>query len=409
VPNIPIFYSCFPKNLVNNVNGWGSFSKPVLDKNIGKLLSLDIDYGTPDLCSLRCPHCFRKDNKADSDGGGVHRIIYHDRMIKIIEEAKDLGLKSVKFLGAGEPLEAETAESKRSVKSNVEGESPEFHFLEFLRYLKGKRIVPSIFTKGHVIGDDNLVKRYYSRYGISTGEELAEELNRANASILLGFNSFDTNVQDAMVGSLGPKAIIKDYTKKRNRALELLVNAGFNKFNPTHLCLAINPVTKANYPEVLEIYKWARVRNLYPIVCPTMVSGRCAIQTAWEKINPTDEQLIDMYTKIYEFNIREGIQTLEQIKEEGISPYAGGNPCNQIGCGMYITITGTVLRCPGDDVSILGNIWTDSLKDIWLRSENYRLYRGKFNCGCPPKMGKSIPRNLFAEVIRRLENDWKRG
>jgi MoaA/NifB/PqqE/SkfB family radical SAM enzyme len=393
LPDIPIVYEDkFPENFVNDVNGWGSFSKQILQDNFGKLLSLDIDYGAK--CSLFCPHCFRRKNKADRVGVGPHKIMDHDKIIKVIEEAKKLGLKSVKFLGAGEPFEAETSK---------------FRFLEFLRYLKKSNppIIPSIFTKGHVIGNDDLVKQYYSIYGISTGEELVEELKKVNASILLGFNSFKKEVQDKMVGASEPRAKIKDYTEKRNRALELLVKAGFNKHNPTHLCLAVNPITNDNIDEAFEIYKWARVRNLYPIVCPTMISGLCA-DDAWRTINPPYEKLIDLYTKIYEFNIEKGIQTLEQIKEEGVSSYAGGHPCNQIGCGMYLTLTGTVLRCPGDDTTVLGNIWKESLKDIWLKSENYGR-SGTFNCGCPPKWGKSIPYNLFTEVIIRLEKMQKQG
>ena len=405
IPDIPIIYEdTFPKDFINDVNGWGSYSKQILEDNIGKLLSLDIDYGTSENCSLNCPHCFRKENKADSNGGGLHKIIDHEKMITIVKEAKQLGLRSVKFLGAGEPFEAETFESdiKQSLRNGSVDQPPEFHFLEFLRELKKMDIVPSIFTKGHVIGDDNLARKFYSGYGISTGRELVEELMEVNASILLGFNSFRTEIQDKMVGASSRQAKVKKYTKKRNRALELLVEAGFNKFNPTHLCLAVNPVTKQNYDEVLEIYKWARLRNLYPIVCPTMISGRCADEKVWHRITPPGEKMIELYTKIYEFNIEKGIQTLEHIREEGVSAYAGGHPCNQIGCGMYLTVTGTVLRCPGDDVTVLGNIWKESLTDIWLKSENYRR-SGEYNCRCPPKSDKSIPSELYARVIERLE------
>jgi MoaA/NifB/PqqE/SkfB family radical SAM enzyme len=373
IPNVPVVYKKkFPKNFINNVNGWGSFSKQTLEDNNGKLLSLDIDFGK--VCSLNCPHCFRRNNKVDA--GNVKSMNYDD-IIKVVKQAKKLGLKSVKFLGAGEPFE-------------------EKRFLEFLRDLKKLNITTSIFTKGHVIGDDNLVNKYYSDYGISTGKELVEELKKVNASILLGFNSFDTETQDKMVGG------IKGYTIKRNRALELLVEAGFNKHNPTHLCLASNPITNDNYDDIFEIYRWGRVRNLYVIVCPTMISGRCAKMESWKKITPSSKRLTDLYTKIYKFNIEKGIQTLRQIEEEGISSYAGGNPCNQIACGMYITLTGTVLRCPGDDTTVFGSIWKEPLKDIWLKSENYGK-AGTFNCGCPPKYGKSIPHNLFTETMKRLK------
>jgi MoaA/NifB/PqqE/SkfB family radical SAM enzyme len=373
IPNIPVVYEgTFPRNFVNDVNGWGSFSKRILQDNIGKLLSLDIDFGN--FCSLNCPHCFRRNNRVDF---GEKRLMEYEDIIGIIKQGRELGLRSVKFLGAGEPFEDE-------------------RFLEFLRDLRKLNITPSIFTKGHVIGNNDLVKKYYSRYGISTGEELVEELRKTDASVLLGFNSFDAEIQDKMVGGE------KSYTTKRNRALELLVEAGFNKHNPTHLCLAVNPVTNENYDGVLEIYKWARVRNLYVIVCPTMISGRCAEEHAWRKITPPGEKLIDLYTEIYKFNIEKGIQTLEKIKEDGVSSYAGGHPCNQIACGMYVTLTGTVLRCPGDDTTVLGSIWKESLEDIWLKSENYGR-SGTFNCGCPPKWGKSIPYNLFTEVIIKLE------
>lgn len=372
VPEIPIvFEDRFPKNFMNDVNGW-AFSREELRKNMGKILTLDIDFGN--YCALNCPHCFRKSNKVDSDN---KRLMQYNDIIDLIGQAKKLGLKSVKFLGAGEPFE-----NKR--------------FLEFLRELKKLKIIPAIFTKGQVIGDDTLVKKYYSDYGISTGEELVEELKIVDASILLGFNSFDSIVQDRMVGN------VNGYTGKRNRALELLVNAGFNKHNPTHLCLIPTPITNSNYGEIFELYKWARIRNLYVVACPPMVSGRCSSKSAWKKITPSAKKLVELYSKIYQFNIEKGIQTLKQIELDGISSYAGANPCNQIACGMYVTLTGKVLRCPGDDVTVFGSVWENSLKEIWEKSENYSR-AGMFNCGCPPKMGKSIPFNLFSSTLLNLK------
>lgn len=371
-PNVPIvFKNKFPKDFINSIEGWGFFSRRELKKNKGKLLTLDIDFGN--FCTLNCPHCFRRSNKVDN---GEHRTMSYEDILDLVREAKKLGLRSVKFLGAGEPFQ-----DKR--------------FLEFLRELKKLKIASSIFTKGHVIGDDVEVKKWYSHYGITTGVELVKELKKLNVSILLGFNSFDTEIQDKMVGG------IKGYALKRNRALELLVKAGFNKYNPTRLCLAANPITNENYDEILEIYKWGRARNLYVVVCPTMVGGRCAKEESWNRITPSVDKLIDLYTKIYKFNLEKNIQTVKQIQEEGISSYAGGHPCNQIACGMYVTLTGKVLRCPGDDITLFGDVWTESLKDIWLKSENHKR-AGTFNCGCPPKLGKSIPINLFHEVTSRL-------
>jgi len=373
IPKIPIvFKNKFPKDFINNVAGWGSFNSEELTKNKGKLLMLDIDFGN--LCTLNCPHCFRRNNKVDL---GKTKKMDYDDITKLILNAKKLGLKTVKFLGTGEPFE-----DKR--------------FLEFLRFLTKQDIYAAIFTKGHVIGDNNLVAKYNTQYGITTGKQLVAELKKLKVSILLGFNSFDTDTQDKMVGN------VKGYTLKRNKALKLLVEAGFNKTNPTRLCLAINPITHKNYDSIFEMYRWARVRNLYPIICPTMISGRCAEKYQWHKITPSKKKLVDLYTKIYKWNIEKGIQTLEQIKKEGISPYAGVMPCNQVACGMYITLTGKVLRCPGDDITIFGDIWKTPLEKIWKNSENYKR-SGTFNCGCPPKIGKSIPTDMFKEIMKNLQ------
>ena len=79
---------------------------------------------------------------------------------------------------------------------------------EFLRFLKDLDIIPLIFTKGHVIGDDRLANLWNSDYGITNSKKLVEELKKVNASILLGFNSFDNEKQDKMIGG------IKGYTLK---------------------------------------------------------------------------------------------------------------------------------------------------------------------------------------------------
>ncbi|MFA6269432.1 MAG: radical SAM protein, partial [archaeon] len=298
-PSVSIVYpNKFPKNFSNNLNGWG-YSEEVLKKNKGRILTLDIDFGN--VCSLNCPHCFRRNNRVDV---GKNKLMDYGDIVSLVREAKKLGLRDVKFLGAGEPFQDEK-------------------FLDFLRELKKLDVIPCIFTKGHVIGDDNEVAKWFGHEGITTGEQLVDELNKVNASILLGFNSFDSQVQDSMVGG------VKGYTLKRNRALELLVNAGFNKSNPTRICLASNPVTKENYSQLFEIYSWARVRNMLAIVCPTMVSGRCGEEKSWGKITPSEDKLVELYTRIYEFNIKKGIQIFSQIEKAGISAYAGIQPCNQ--------------------------------------------------------------------------------
>lgn len=369
IPNIPIKFTRFPNNYVNDINGW-SFDKATIEANKGKLLTLDIDYGS--YCSLNCPACFRKKNTIDD----VKHELQFDNLVDVILQAKKLGLRSVKFLGAGDPFE-------------------NYGFLKFIRFLKEQDVIPLIFTKGHVIGDDELVIKYFGEYGIHKGKELVKELNKCNVSIMLGFNSFDDEIQAKMVGRK------PDYIHVRNRALELLVEEGFNESNPTRLALAINPVTIWNIDETYEMYQWGRLRNLYCIVTPTMISGR-AKDRMWAKITPLEEKLIKLYTDIYRFNIETNLQTIEQLKEEGISSYAGGHPCNQVATGLYVSLNGKVLSCPGGEENVEGNYWEKSIEEIWFNSMNFNERAGKFNCGCIAKDGKSIPDNFYKKVVYNI-------
>ena len=285
-PDVPIVFEKFPNNYINDINGW-AFDKETIENNKGKLLTLDIDYGS--YCSLNCPTCFRYNNTIDN----VKNELQFDNLVEVIKQAKPLGLRSVKFLGAGDPFENKG-------------------FLDFLRFLKEEDVIPLIFTKGQVLGSDSSVVKYFGEYGILTGEQLVKELDDCGTSIMLSINSFDDKIQGKMVGRP------KEYIHVRNRALELLVKQGFNKGNPTRLAVINSPVTIWNYDEAFEIYKWGRLRNLYTVITPTMISGRAKDRT-WKAVNPTEEQLTNLYSKIYQFNIETNLQTIEQIKEENPS------------------------------------------------------------------------------------------
>ena len=388
IPDVPVLIKGkFPKGFVNDVKGW-AFSKDKVKETLldgtPKLLTLDIDFGL--VCSLNCPHCFRRSvnlNKLKQNS------MTYEESVNLIKEAKKLGLESIKFLGAGEPFENK-------------------QFLDFLIDLKKLGITPCIFTKGHVIGDDKLVKRYYGHHGITTGKQLAQKLMELDVSILLGFNSFDTRTQNAMVAKDGICGV-KDYTTKRNKALKLFVDAGFNKTNPTRIALIAAPITPKNIKHILEIYKWGRVRNLYVVSCPTMVSGRGKeqqkAQNAYYGQSKFEDEIIDLYTKINIWNIKKGLTSLEKLREEGISAYAGCHPCNQASSGMYITLKGLTIRCPGRDdeqSTFCEDIRKADLKKVWKNSENGKR-AGTFNNRCPAKDGRTIPVRLYSEVLRNVE------
>ncbi len=368
VPDIPAKYDHFPVGYINDVRGW-AFDAGTIANNVGKLLTLDLDFG--DKCSLNCPFCFRRSNSVDAD---KHALQFAD-LVRLIDDAKKLGLRTVKFLGAGEPLENEG-------------------FLDFLEFLKDRDIVSVVFSKTGLIGDDARVAQMFSDRGIKTGDALADFLLKCGVSVVQGFNSFDEDVQCSMMGC-GNGVV-----QRRNRTLEVLYSTGFADCVPTRLAIGVNPVTRLNVGEALEIYEWARLRNIYAIVTPTMISGR-EKGDAWRTITPSEDDLVALYAAIYAFNIRTGLTTPEQLLREGVSAYAGGHPCNQVAAGLYVTLNGVVLSCPGCEAKVEGNIWLQPIGDIWRQSRNFTR-SGTFNCGCVAKDGKSIPASLYENVLNRL-------
>lgn len=372
IPSIPKkFEGKFPDNFQNTFPYWGFFSREDLKAKEGKLLLLDLDFGR--YCSLNCPSCFRRSSVVDEIKEGD---LTYNELLKVIDYARESGLESVKICGVGEPTE-------------------NTRFLEFITEMTYRDIGVAIFTKGQVLGSDEATAQFYKKHGIVSAQELCEKLYDKKVSIMLGFQSFDTDIQDMMFGKTG-------HTLTRNKALENLVNAGFTSTNPTRLAFCNAPVTRETCGEASDIYVYGRERNIYPVTAVLMTSGKQIDREFLQQHDMSDKEKADLWTRIYSWNIKHGLQTLEQIREEGISCLPGGHPCNQLVAGLYVTAKGNVVGCPGYTAS-QGNIRTQSLEEIWEKSATRRIADGRFNCGCPPKDGITIPQGFYEEVLRRLE------
>lgn len=393
----------FPDDYINSVQYWGNISKEKLHSCLpdgtAKLLTIDLDIG--DECSLRCPHCFRRDSRFDTS----NNLLNYNDIIKYVKEAKELGLKEIKILGRGEPFQ------------NKE-------FLKFLIECTKLDIGVSIFTKGFVLGDDNLAKLYNSNYGINSAEELVETLSKLKVSILLGFNSFDHYIQDNFVGA--NNSCIKNYSSLRDNALVLLTKYGFNKYIPkkaTRLALITAPIKPENVDDVFDIYKWGRLRNIYVLSCPTTVSGK-GIDEFKRSVdfyqkgsnNPYVSYvyaLEDLYSKIYIWNIKSNLIKKDSLKIDDISMYPGCHVCNQIAAGFYLNLSGQINQCPGR--CDLSTIYckdirnAKSLKDVWINSLNYKRakYTTKFNYGCVARDGHSIPFDFYKNIYNKVRNYFK--
>jgi len=376
IPNLPKkFEDRFPDGYQNTLPNWGFFSEKELKENPGKLLLLDIDLDR--YCSLHCPDCFRRDSEVDDTED--KRDLSFGELIRVIEDGKKLGLKYVKICGVGEPTE-----SKK--------------FLPFVEIMTNMGIGTAVFTKGQGLGNDDIARRFHGRYGIKNARALAERLYQLEVSFMLGFHSFDPTIQDYVVRTPG-------YTAIRNAALENLVAAGFTNSNPTRLAFSNAPVRKVTYTDAFPIYVWGRERNIYPVTAVLMTSGKQLDSTFLNENDLTDKQKVELWTDIYSWDIEHGLQTLKQIEEEGVSCLPGGHPCNQLRAGLYVTMKGNVVGCPGY-TEIQGNIRKQGLLEIWEQSSTRRIAGNRFNTGCPPKEGITIPTTLYAEVLSNLQKKY---
>lgn len=363
------FTGGLPEKFVNNVLGWGVPEDELhsrLPDGTFKMLTIDIDFGSK--CSLGCPHCFQSNQVAYK----VNKGLSWEQTMSVIDQAKDLGLKYVKILGAGEPFE------------NVK-------FLDFLVELDKRDIHTAIFTKGHVLGSDELTKEYFGERGIKTADELVSILYSLKTSILLGFNSFDEEIQNTSVG-VGARHRLSNYTQLRDRALSLLVREGFNNYHagiPTRLAFVVAPFKPENIDGVFDIYKWGCKRNIYVAACPTTSSGNGHKELKREAKKDFDDYMDvvkQTYVDIYNWGIENGVIKMNDFMRHKVSLYPGAHACNQVAGGVYIKLNGEVYLCPGNDNShflVNPDVTKAPLRDIWMGSLNYKLASdNQFNYQC---------------------------
>jgi MoaA/NifB/PqqE/SkfB family radical SAM enzyme len=243
-----------------------------------------------------------------------------------------------------------------------------------------------------------------------TGSDIVNDLYRSKASIILKLNSLNHVIQNRVVRR--PSMSYKDgsrgtfnYTEFRDIALERLMDAGFNgmEHNPTRLGTA-TVMLKSNYHELLHQYRYFRAMNVYPIINTVVPCGRTKDMSSVRKISPTKEEKIELWKKIYSFNIE------NDIKYEGVSSYVGGHICSQLGYAMYVNVFGEVFDCPSSTRNSLGNVKFNGddgvkLRNLWELDDFKNNYRNCLDNGCPWRFQSSamIPKTLFREVHEYLK------
>lgn len=168
-------------------------------------------------------------------------------------------------------------------------------------------------------------------------------------------------------------------------------------------------IVPENIEESFEIYKFFVERGTPVVMTPSMVSGKgCnAFAIGQDEIDKFQDKLVELYARIYVYNVEKGIQTEEQIIQEGIASYVGAEPCNQASTGLYIRANGIVQMCPGrfDTETIFANVKETPLEEIWQASPNRKRGiddpQNFINNKCPAKDGRAFNEDFYERVMQR--------
>jgi MoaA/NifB/PqqE/SkfB family radical SAM enzyme len=301
------------------------------------------------VCPWNCGFCFTED---PSNPENLKRRLQNEmslgERLGLIDQAAALGARSINFVGAGEPTI-----------------DPDFFIL--LERMRKHGITPIVYSEGALkLTDKDFVKRTYD----------------LGATIVLKVNTLKNEAyQNAIVaGPTGRKSVRQqNYFQDRNRALEILMEEGFNRTDPTRLAFD-TIICRENVEEVTDIHRYARMNNIFVLFVNYLPSGR------------STEPMHNAISREEQFRVFGRMAEIDRsefgIEHRACFPYAGGVPCTIRGFGLYVKIKGTVFDCPGESQA-MGNVRTEKLKDIWAKA---RDIQGNFNGGC-------LPRQLFWERL----------
>jgi len=363
----------------NKIEGWWFSNKEIEEANKNdKMLTLDLDVGKA--CNLDCGYCFAQ-TQCEQRSHYVKETT--ERVIKLLDEAADLGVKSIKIVGAGEP-------------TMFPG------LIKVLEHAHKLGIESIIFTGGHILGADgenNMAKKAFKSEGINDGLELAKRLKDLGASFVVKFLTFDPELQQRLVEKEG-KPLPFDYVSLRDKGLINLVKLGLNKESVTRLgvdCLLM----KQNYKEAVDLFKFFNERNIFCVLNGSMDCGNTTVDVSTFDDSPyilnpevVEYTALALYKYCKENNIPYG---------DRISPYFTSPVCSQLNHGMFVGDNGDTKVCPGGP--IVGKYKSGNLKEIWESNDIRKRCKGCNGHECISRAGKTYPVDLEGRVKTLLDKD----
>ncbi|MDD3288690.1 MAG: radical SAM protein [Alphaproteobacteria bacterium] len=330
------------------VSGLDSFSKEELDnfwaeRRKGNVNLLVLGLTTKNVCNLRCLYCFGTDKKSEE----AKTQMTLDEYRRVVDEAVELGVKSIVYCSNGEPL----------MDDNL---------LPILSHVHRRGLSNVILTNGTLMGNDRLARLVHNM----NAADLTKAVYDNNASLIMSLDSLEESTYDEIVNVKGSYAFAQ-------RALANIEKTGFTKTTEengvvkTRLLLSML-ATKTTFHEIPVVRDFAhKFGSQFVVKLPSML-GRA-----------NDNKHLMFANNETTRWIREDYLRRMSDKKETVSADDVGK-CGVWHYGMVVGSDGTIRQCFSVGDIGIGNIKDTSLRNLAeIRQEKYleRL----FNNGCLTK------------------------
>lgn len=289
------------------LKGWDTKTKEAKEfRDRGEIFMAYMD--TTAACDMHCTYC-----QARSGKPLPNELTLEERK-NVIDQFKQMGCKAIHIAGQGEP-------------------TLDPYLWDILEYINEKEMTPVVFT-----------------HGANLTREMIRKLKALNTSLIIKIHSFKPDIQDQLVGSKG-------YTKKREKALEMLIEEGYNQGNPTMLGVD-TVITYDNQDELETIFRYCRDNNIFPEF-KTMITANRA-QKVVDKYQLNAEEVKQIAENFARIDREEYGYTWEVTP-----PYIAWS-CNFYYGHIYVNIIGDIYPCVGFTMNEpIGNVRQMTVREAY--------------------------------------------
>ena len=262
-------------------------------------MRLDTHYA----CNLNCSYCYVSRECAERA-----TAMPIDMATDLIDQARDLRVRSIVYLGGGEPLLYAD-------------------FWLLLEHARAQDVVPVVFTNGTLVS-----------------KQVARRLRELDVTVIIKFDGFE-QTQDLLTG--------RGSFRRIHAGFEALMEAGFANSTEGESRLGAAPCAcRVNYREIPEIWRFLRHRGVFPNVERATTVGGATPDTVLDRAQTR---------WLYE--------TLREIDEtefgyEWAAPYSAipGHSCFVCIAGCHVRADGQVCLCP--ELPPVAHLSTGRLREI---------------------------------------------